>query len=199
MNCSCLQNIKVKPNEFCIFCVHKHLTTALSLSEFVTNEKRVVDYRIAAQVNLAILHLIDKAKDYENEIVICRNIIFNVINKKEYFSDLNKIVDYFWKESNSIEPIRLKYEEKKEIDNNSIEFALLKMSIAIELMKYEISYENVNYSTAIGQLVNAGWVLNNIDKQLSEQCRNIYHDIENRQADISKIESFRFHLLNKYI
>jgi hypothetical protein len=45
----------------------------------------------------------------------------------------------------------------------------------------------------------ASWALNRIDHQLGEQCRNLYHDIENGKADIEKIESFRLQLMNKYI
>ena len=191
MNCSCNANAKVKPTEFCIYCVHKHLSTALSLTEFIKKDICPIDYRIAAQVNLAMLHLLDKADSYEKEIKLCKDIITNTVDKNVFIKDLEQLTSHFWKSINESRTSLNEKESYRELSDSTIEFAILKISVAIELMKYEPSYESVNYSTAIGQIVNASWTLNNIDKQLAEQCRSIYHSIENKDIDISKIESFR--------
>lgn len=198
MNCSCSSDIKTKPTEFCLYCIHKHLSAALVLSEFITNKVKVIDYRAAAQINLAMLHLLDKVDDYEEEISVCHSLIFRILSKKSFIQDLEMLVKRFWDEINGVKHDIIE-SRAEQIDENDIRVAALKLSIVIELMKYERTYEDVNFSTAIGQLVNASWILQNVDEDLSDECRKAYHNIENHNISIEDIEKIRSSVFNKYI
>lgn len=184
MNCSCANGAKVKPTQYCAFCVHKHLSTALALSEFVTAERRAIDFRVAAQVNLAVLHMTDRAEEFRGEIAFCHGVIASVVRKGDFREGLCRVTSHFWEAARSASgaaPAR-SWEAAEALSDGSIDFALLKVSAAIELMRYEISYEGVNFSTAIGQLVCAGWALGRLDRQLGEECRGLCHRIEGGQA-----------------
>ena len=72
--CNCSSNNKVKPNETCLFCCHKHLAAALAL----TNESFLDDsilLRIASQIQLAAWHFDKNYLEYVNE---CKRIILRI-------------------------------------------------------------------------------------------------------------------------
>lgn len=197
MSCTCNSTVKIKPFEVCVHCAHKHLSTALAISSFNSNPKDPLVVRVASQIQLGAWHL---QHVYENEYNNCLSIIKNIFNLKDYKNDLRNLVELSWE---LLEKNRMVGNDSDEAIMNQTEnnfySACLHVANAIELLKYETKYKEINYSYAIGQLVLANWILQNYDLTLVNECRSLYHNIEMNEINLSKIENFRNHLWDSHL
>ena len=177
--CSCLNNIKIKPDEFCIQCVHKHLASAFALTDFIADENDKLMPRIAAQVCLALFHLKPKIKEYADEINACKWIIQKILSRTQQIQEwvvvLKNLTASVWKNE--------KFQFKEQIvELTDREDLILKLSNAIELINFEPSYELVNISLAIGQLVLATWDFKKLGMMTEmNECREIYVSLETKK------------------
>jgi hypothetical protein len=183
--CDCTKNKKIRPFDTCIYCAHKHAASALALSNF-KNKKVLFKFRIISQLVLSRWHLNDS---FGNLHSIYENLINSIINDVDYKHDLTNLVEFLWQSKN--DEINDSY--LNNISNINFKFdpiinGLINLSNTIELLKYENTYLNINYSYAIGQLNLAMWTFQDINQKYANECREIYKNIEINNIDIGRIE-----------
>jgi hypothetical protein len=108
---------------------------------------------------------------------------------------LESFVANVWACINNKSKSEFKYESGESGYDKYVE-AILKVSVVIELLRYEIGYESINFSTAVGEMVVVCWMLSFYDKELAEQCKDIYNSIENHEFSIDRLENFRLKLIS---
>lgn len=195
--CTCTTN-KVRPNETCLFCCHKHLAAALAL----TNNSLIDDtllLRIASQIQLAAWHF---NKNYLNFVERCQKIIKKVLFFEEFKSELIKLVEDTWDLYSKNKNIKYQYYNidisKLENINQNYLNGMLCVSNAIELFSYENTYQDINLSYVIGQLVLAAWCFQKEYKNYALKTRIIYNKINLNNFDINELEEFKNILWKKY-
>lgn len=196
--CNCSSNNKIRPNETCLFCCHKHLASALAL----TNESLLDDsilLRIASQIQLAAWHFDKNYLEYVNE---CKRIIINVLTFKEFKKDLIALTESSWDLYLKNKNIKHQYfntdiSSLENIDQNFLE-GLLSISNAIELFSYENTYESINFSYVIGQLTLASWHFQKDYKNYSLKLRILYNKIDLTSFKINELIEFKEFLWKKY-
>lgn len=192
--------IRTRPFETCLYCAQKHLSSALAMSVFDFTGKNPIVVRIASQVQLAAWHF---GNTYSNEYDRCLKIINNIFQLKPYKEQLTELTEISWNDLS----ISLKHFSDDENilikSDKNFKAACLHVANAVELLKFEKNYQNINYSYAVGQLVLANWIFEDIDKSLADKCRSMYHDVELENLNLEDFEVFRNSLwdryLNKYI
>lgn len=195
--CICASN-KIKPNETCLFCCHKHLAAALAL----TNEELLNDellLRIASQIQLAAWHF---DKNYIEYVKECKNIINKILTFNLFKEDLITLVEESWELYLNKKGVKHSYfntniNSIENIDQNYLD-GMLCVSNAIELYKYEEHYKNVNLSYVIGQLTLASWHFQKNYKNYSLKLRIIYNKINTNTFNINELEEFKIYLWKKY-
>lgn len=196
--CDCSSNNKVKPNETCLFCCHKHLAAALAL----TNESIFDDsilLRIASQIQLAAWHFDKNYLEYVNE---CKRIILNVLYFKEFKTNLINLTESSWNLYLKNKNIKHQYfntdiSSLEGIDQNYLN-GMLCVSNAIELFYYENTYQSINFSYVIGQLVLASWHFQKKYKNYSLKLRILYNKIDLNTFNINELIEFKNFLWKKY-
>lgn len=139
-----------------------------------------------------MLHLSEKINEFKDEINLCRHIIKNAIDGNNFSDELSYLTSYIWAKANNKTVIFSMKADDVDIIEDKIEFVILKISTAIELLRYEPFYESVNYSTTIGQLALANMHLYHIDEKLSKELRQI---INSDCINLDKLNEFRHSLL----
>ncbi len=139
-----------------------------------------------------MLHLSDKMNEFKDEMNLCRYIIKNAIDGNNFYDELSYLASYIWEKVNNKAVIFSMKADDADIIEDKIEFVILKISTAIELLRYEPFYESVNYSTAIGQLALSNMHLYHIDEKLSKELRQI---INSDYINLDKLNEFRSKLL----
>jgi hypothetical protein len=183
--CECSKNKKIRPFDTCIYCAHKHAACALALSN-LKNNKILFKLRIISQLVLSRWHLNEAHKNLYHVYDL---LIESIIKNHDYKKDLTDLVEFLWQVKDSkINEITLNDNTDKKIVDNKIINGLINLSNAIELLKYENTYLNINYSYAIGQLNLAMWNFQDINQEYAIACREIYKNIEINNIDIEKIE-----------
>lgn len=196
-NCNC-KSLKIKPNETCLFCCHKHLAAALAL----TNNELFNDellLRIASQVQLAAWHF---DKNYIEYVKECKNIINKILSFNLFKENLIKLTENTWKLYLKDKNIKHPYyntdiSKIENIDQNYLE-GMLCISNSIELFKYEEDYKDINMSYIIGQLTLASWHFQKNYKHYSLKSKIIYNKINLENFDINELEEFKSFLWKKY-
>ena len=198
--CDCNKAKKLRPFDSCIFCAHKHAASALALSNFLTESNTLLKFRIISQLNLSKWHL---NKDLNNIINLYDKIILNIFNGDEFKNDLTLLVETLWDLRNN-KKLNISFNNYNIIVNEEkgLLNGLIHISNALELIKYEYSYEDINLSYAIGQLNLAEWCFQDINNEFAEDSRKLYKNIETNEININKFEYliikiFKFIKLNK--
>lgn len=196
-HCNC-KSTKIKPNETCLFCCHKHLAAALALTnEEILNDNLLL--RIASQIQLAAWHF---DKNYIEYVKECKNIINKVLSFNLFKDNLIQLTENTWNLYSSNKNIKHQYfntdvSKIENIDQNYLD-GMLCISNAIELYKYEESYKDINMSYIIGQLTLASWHFQKNYKNYSLKTRIFYNKINSNNFDISELEEFKNLLWKKY-
>ena len=196
-NCICSSN-KVKPNETCLFCCHKHLAGALAL----TNEELFNDellLKIASQIQLAAWHF---NKNYLEHVKECKRIINKVLSFELFKEDLKNLTENTWNLYLDRKNIKHPYfnidiSNIENVDRNYLD-GMLCVSNAIELYSSESSYKKVNMSYIIGQLVTGSWHFQKDYKNYEQRLRIIYNKINTDNFNIKELEEFKSLLWKKY-
>ena len=197
MMCNC-KSRDIKPTDDCPACIHKHLAIALTLLVEAGWGLKIEKLRAAAHLHLAIFHMSSKL-EYEQHR---KYVKFIAVKTLAGVDAMNELKDYtaYWmmrlegKDEEFSFPI---FEEQK--DNDIILRSALKLEIAAELLRYEIGYFDINKSLAIGQLVEAGWMLNRFDQSAFKKCRDIQNSIEEMTLADDSLEKLAEEVWNRYI
>lgn len=196
--CNCKNQGKVRPNETCLFCCHKHLAGALALSnDYIKEDINLL--RVASQIQLAAWHF---DKNFEHLVFRCQFIIDKILSFQNFKKELIELVEHSFqllkdnKNNNflylntniaSLEGLKPSYHK-----------GMLCVANAVELYNYEDQYQEVNESYVIGQLLLASWHFQNDYKNYSMKCRIIYNKFNNGKFKITELIEFRNFLWQKY-
>lgn len=198
--CECNKTKKLRPFDSCIFCAHKHAASALALSNFLNESNILLKFRLISQLNLSKWHL---NKDLNTIINLYNQIILNIFNDGEFKNGLTSLVEILWDLRND-KKMNISFNNYNIIVNEDkcLLNGLIHISNALELIKYEYSYEDINLSYAIGQLNLAVWCFQDINNEFAEDSRRLYKDIEANKINTDKFEYliikiFKFIKLNK--
>ena len=190
--CECTKNKKIRPFDSCIYCAHKHASAALALSS-VFEKNILIKLRIISQLNLSMWHL---NKSYFRLINSYKNIINKILRNDEYKSDLTNLVEFLWEnKDNNINDVSTN--ETNYYEENTLINGVILLSNALELLRYEYSYRNINYSYAIGQLNLAMWCFQDINQIYAGRCRELYKSIEIDKIDHTKFEFLILQIINE--
>lgn len=184
--CECLKNKRIRPFDSCIYCAHKHATSALALTNLINDDNKLIKLRIISQLNLSSWHL---NKSFYNLNKKYQLIINKILKNEDFKDELTNLVEFLWiQRNNRSNDIQTK--ENFNLSEKTIINGLIFISNALELLKYENTYLNINYSYAIGQLNLAMWCFQEINETYAQECRELYKFIESDNINFNKIENF---------
>ncbi len=180
MSCSCNRERPTRPIETCIFCAHKHISSACAILPEAPEDFR--NSMIVGQLSCAALHYNGSFPDMSGECLEVINRIHVFENYTTLLSDLrNKAWSMVVDNQNS--KIHYPLEERKRAlpSEASIEEAHIAVSTSKALYDLELSYKSVNKSDSMGMLIVAAWHLQGSELPLALKCRNLWGKIEHLQ------------------
>ena len=177
MSCSCIKNRPTRPVETCIFCAHKHISTACALFPETADDFR--NSLIAGQLNCAALHYNDAFPEMRDG---CRQIIDRIHDFEAYGAMLSALRDAAWSLVLNHQNDRRVFNKKDILLPLPIETNLTEGHLAIATSKalydLELSYRGINKSDAMGYLIIGAWHLQEKFLPLALKCRNLWGKIE---------------------
>ena len=180
MICACASN-KVKPIAYCLSCLHKHLSIAMSLTAFDRGNRDIVQLKIASQIYLAMLHA-GNLNELKNR---CIQTISKIAKGDESYVDLlEHLLDEAWR-CEDMDPIETT--DIIAVTENASFDGILLYSNAIELLYFEPGHEDDNRSYAVGQLAIAECKL----RDFSKKIREIRHSIAEGTCTLEKMHFLR--------
>lgn len=196
--CNC-NSKKVRPNETCLFCCHKHLASALALiNDYLKDDLNLL--RAASQIKLAAWHF---DKNFEDFVKRCNIIIDKIFAFQSFKTDLISLTEDTWelvKDPNLNKSFPYFNTNITALTSLKPSFTegMLNVANAVELYYYEDQYQEINESYVIGQLNLATWNFQKDYQNYSMKCRLMYNKFNTASFKIDELIEFSKFLWQKY-